>query len=48
MLYMVIEYFKNQDPVPVYQRFRQFGRLAPKELHYVSSWVDENCNDAFN
>ena len=39
MLYMIIESFKNGDPVPVYRRFRAEGRLAPAALRYVSSWV---------
>ena len=46
MLYMVIEHFKHQDPVPVYRRFRDQGRMTPKGLEYVSSWVDtklERC-----
>ena len=43
---MVIEHFKGGDPVPVYRRFRDHGRLAPPGLEYVSSWVDaklEHC-----
>ena len=48
LLYMIVEHFKNGDPVPVYQRFRDHGRLAPEGLQYVSSWVDESSNDAFN
>ena len=46
MLYMVIEHFKGGDPVPVYRRFRDRGRLAPEGLTYVGSWVDtglERC-----
>ena len=39
MLYMIIESFKNGDPVPVYRRFRDRGRLAPDGLGYISSWV---------
>ena len=45
MLFMVIEHFKG-DPVPVYRRFRDQGRLAPAGLTYVASWVDtafERC-----
>ena len=42
MLYMIVEKFKNSDPVPVYRRFRDRGRLAPEGLTYVSSWVDDN------
>ena len=44
---MIIEHFKNHDPLPVYRRFRESGRLAPKELQYVSSWVDEKLERCF-
>jgi hypothetical protein len=44
---MIIERFKNQDPVPVYRRFRDRGRLAPEGLQYVSSWVDERLERCF-
>jgi len=37
VLYMIIERFKNRDPVPVYRRFRDQGRMAPEGLTYVSS-----------
>ena len=47
MLYMIIEHFKNQDPVPVYRRFQDRGRLAPEGLQYVSSWVDEKLERCF-
>lgn len=47
MFYMIVEHFKNQDPVPVYRRFRDHGRLAPKGLQYVSSWVDEKFERCF-
>jgi hypothetical protein len=44
---MIIEHFKNQDPVPVYRRFRDRGRLAPQGLQYVSSWVEEGLKRCF-
>ena len=47
MLYMIIERFKNGDPVPVYRRFRDRGRLAPNGLQYISSWVDEKLERCF-
>lgn len=47
MLYMIVEHFKNQDPLPVYRRFRDCGRLAPEGLQYVSSWVDEKFERCF-
>ena len=47
MLYMIVEHFKNRDPVPVYRRFFDRGRLAPDGLQYVSSWVDEKIERCF-
>ena len=47
MLYMVVEHFRNADPLPVYRRFRDRGRLAPDGLHYVSSWVDDKLERCF-
>ena len=44
---MILESFKNQDPVPVYRRFRDRGRLTPEGLQYVSSWVDEKLQRCF-
>jgi hypothetical protein len=44
---MVVEHFKNRDPVPVYQRFRDRGRMAPEGLRYVSSWIDERLERCF-
>jgi hypothetical protein len=44
---MIIEHFKNGDPVPVYRRFRDRGRLAPNGLQYISSWVDEKLERCF-
>ena len=46
-LYMVIETFKDRNGVPVYQRFRDRGRLAPEGLTYVSSWVDTNLQRCY-
>lgn len=46
-LYMVVERFKNGDAVPVYRRFREFGRMAPVGLSYVSSWVDTNLERCY-
>ena len=42
MLYLVVETFRNADPVPVYRRFRERGRLAPEGLEYVDSWVTDD------
>lgn len=47
LLYMVVEHYRDNDPVPVYRRFRERGRLAPEGLTYVSSWVDEKLERCF-
>src|SRR5690349_17752225 len=47
MLYFVIERFRNRDPVPVYRRFRNRGRLLPDGVRYVSSWVTEDLTTCF-
>lgn len=46
MLFMVIEHFRG-DPVPVYRRFRDRGRLAPDGLRYVTSWVTTDLQRCF-
>lgn len=47
MLYMVIESFKNDDPVPVYRRFRDRGRMMPDGIEYRGSWVTEDLSRCF-
>ena len=39
MLFMVIENFRDGDPVPVYRRVRDGGRLLPAGVRYLDSWV---------
>jgi hypothetical protein len=47
MLYMIVENFRDGDPVPVYRRFRDQGRLAPDGLRYVGSWVTDDLRRCF-
>ena len=47
MLFMVIEHFRDNDMVPVYQRLRQKGRSLPEGLEYVDSWVEANFSRCF-
>ena len=44
---MIIEHFKKGDPLPVYRRFRDRGRLAPDGLRYVTSWVTTDYRRCF-
>ena len=47
MLYMVIENFRGGDPVPVYRRFRDRGRMMPEGIEYLGSWVTEDLQRCF-
>jgi Protein of unknown function (DUF3303) len=47
MLFMVIEYFRDQNAKAVYRRFRQQGRLTPDGLGFVGSWVSADLSRCF-
>lgn len=47
MLFMVVEHFRNRDALPIDRRSRELGRMAPKGLTYVSSWVDDEYERCF-
>ena len=46
-LYMIVESYRDGDPVPVYRRFRERGRLASEGLRYVDSWVSTDLKRCF-
>jgi hypothetical protein len=47
MLFLIIESFRNHDPVPVYRRLRDHGRQMPLGLEYRGSWVTEDLGRCF-
>ena len=47
MLFMVIERFRDNDMVPIYQRVRDAGRALPEGLEYLDSWVEPNFARCF-
>jgi hypothetical protein len=47
MLWMIVERFRNGDPLPVYRRFRARGRMAPDGLRYVDSWVTHDFTTCY-
>src|SRR5215470_3700609 len=47
MLFMVIERFRDNDMVPIYQRLRESGRSLPDGLEYVDSWIEPNFARCF-
>lgn len=47
MLFHVVERFRDGDPGPVYQRFREHGRMTPAGVAYVASWVTDDLTRCF-
>ena len=47
MKYIVIETFRPNCKAPVYERFRQKGRMLPDGLHYLDSWLEKNGDRCF-
>ncbi len=47
MLYMVIETFKENRVKDVYNRAKQCGRMLPKGLNYIESWVEPTFTRCF-
>lgn len=47
MLFMVIERFKDRNPVPIYSRLREQGRSMPDGLRYIDSWVEASFDRCF-
>lgn len=47
MLFMVIERFRDNDMIPIYQRLRDGGRMIPDGLRYIDSWVEPNFSRCF-
>jgi hypothetical protein len=47
MLFMIVERFKDRDPVPIYQRLRELGRSMPDGLRYIDSWIEVNFDRCF-
>ena len=47
MHYMIIERFRDGDPVPVYRRFRERGRMAPEGVRYLASWVTTDLSSCY-
>ncbi|HLA13892.1 MAG TPA: DUF3303 family protein [Gemmatimonadaceae bacterium] len=47
MQFVIVERFLDGDPVPVYRRLRDQGRLAPAGLRYVESWVSEDLTRCY-
>jgi hypothetical protein len=47
VLFHVTERYRHGDPVPVYRRFREHGRMTPDGVEYVASWVTDDLSTCF-
>ena len=47
MLFMVIERFRDNDMIPIYEQVRDDGRKLPEGLKYIESWVEPNFSRCF-
>lgn len=47
MLFMLIETYRNADPVPVYRRVRERGRQTMDGVTYLGSWVTKDLTRCF-
>lgn len=48
MLFMIVERFRSRDAAAaVYRRFDERGRMLPRGLRYVSSWVADDLTRCF-
>ena len=46
-LFMVLERFKKDRGPAVYARFREKGRMLPRGLTYLDSWVERKTGRCF-
>lgn len=44
---MIIETFKPGKVKEIYQRLEEKGRMQPKGLNYIDSWIDENMEKCY-
>jgi hypothetical protein len=44
---MVIERFRDRDPLPIYRRPSDSGRMVPQALTYLDSWVEPDFDRFF-
>lgn len=47
MLFMIIEKFRDNDPIPAYQRLKDTDRSMPEGLEYIDSWIEANFGRCF-
>lgn len=44
---MIVERFREDKVKALYQRFEKEGRLLPKGVKYIDSWIDEDVKTCY-
>jgi hypothetical protein len=44
---MVVERFRDNDMIPIYQCLSESGRSLPDGLEYLDSWIEPNFSRCF-
>lgn len=44
MVYMIIEKFRANKILSVYERFAEKGRLMPEGVNYINSWIAKDMS----
>ena len=47
MQYLIIEHFKKDKVLELYQWFDKKGRMLPKGVTYINSWIDESVETCY-
>ena len=47
MQYLIIEHFKKDKTLELYQRFHEKGRMLPDGVKYINSWIDEKVETCY-
>jgi hypothetical protein len=47
MLFMVIETFRDNDMLPIYEHLNEHGRGIPDGLRYIDSWIEPSFARCF-
>lgn len=45
--YMIIEHFRDGKIKEIYDRFEKRGRLIPKGVKFIDSWIDEKVENCY-
>jgi len=45
--YMIIEHYKPGKTDEIYRRFSEKGRMLPKGVEFINSWIEDNLQKCY-